>query len=101
MGKLVRDYIPEIIPAEKSHLFRFTTLAEPEYGERLKAKLLEEIGEYLEAENIEELADVYEVLEAIIKLKQFDLEEVKQAQQQKRIKRGGFEKRLLMEDQAL
>jgi predicted house-cleaning noncanonical NTP pyrophosphatase (MazG superfamily) len=98
MAKLVRDYIPELIPKEKSHLFRFTTLAEQEYGERLNEKLLEEIGEYLEAESVEELADVFEVLEAIITLKQLDLDEVKQLQKQKRMLRGGFEKRLLMED---
>ncbi|MBS0656326.1 MAG: nucleoside triphosphate pyrophosphohydrolase [Verrucomicrobia bacterium] len=98
MAKLVRDLIPQIIPQEKMHLFRFTEVSENEYANLLKQKLREEIDEYLEAENLEELADVYEVLEAIIKAKKFDVESLKNVQIDKRLKRGGFEKRLLMEE---
>jgi predicted house-cleaning noncanonical NTP pyrophosphatase (MazG superfamily) len=98
MGKLVRDLIPQIMPQERVHLFQFTQVSESEYALLLKQKLREEIDEYLEAENLEELADVYEVLEAIIKTKKFDVESLKNVQTDKRLKWGGFEKRLLMED---
>ena len=97
MNKLVRDNIPKFIPATESHSFKFTPLAEPEYGEELKKKLVEEVEEYLQSENAEELADIYEVLEAIIKLKSFDFEEIKRIKQKKHDQRGGFEKRLFME----
>jgi predicted house-cleaning noncanonical NTP pyrophosphatase (MazG superfamily) len=98
MSKLVRDRIPEIIPPSKSHFFRFSTLSEAEFGKHLKRKLLEEVDEYLETENVEELADIYEVLDAIIKFKQFELRQIHQKQAQKREQRGGFEKRILMEE---
>jgi predicted house-cleaning noncanonical NTP pyrophosphatase (MazG superfamily) len=98
MAKLVRDLTPAAIPQEKLHLFRFTTLSELEYGEYLKKKLREEVEEYLETENVEELADIYEVLDSIIKLKQFHLDEIELMQNQKRMQRGSFEKRLLMEN---
>ncbi len=97
MKKLVRDEIPRIIPSTESHLFRFVTLSDLEYAEQLKKKLVEEVEEYLEAENIEELADVYEVLDAIIKFKSFDLGEIHKVKKNKRDQRGGFENRLLME----
>jgi len=97
MNKLVRDYIPNVIPKEDLHRFRFVRLTDEDYAEHLKKKLVEEVAEYLQAENKEELADIYEVLEAIIKFKGFDLEEVRQVQQNKRDVRGGFEERLLMQ----
>ncbi len=97
MKKLVRDKIPNIIPAAESHLFKFVPLADAEYAEQLKKKLVEEVKEYLEAENVEELADIYEVLDAIIKFKTFDSEEIHRVKQTKLDLRGGFEKRLLME----
>jgi predicted house-cleaning noncanonical NTP pyrophosphatase (MazG superfamily) len=97
MSKLVRDLIPEVIPEDKRDLFRFSTLNEKEYREHLNKKLLEEVNEFLEVENMEELADIFEVIDAIMKLNQFDREELRAVQESKREKRGGFEKRLLME----
>jgi len=98
MSKLVRDLIPDVIPHDRTHLYRFKEVSEDEYGRLLKQKLVEEVHEFLEAENVEELADIYEVIDALIKLKQFDKEQILQVQQKKRKKRGGFEKRLLMEN---
>lgn len=97
MHKLVRDEIPKIIPDTQSHLFRFIILSDVEYAEQLKKKLVEEVEEYLQSENVEELADIYEVLDAIIKFKAFDLDEIRRFKENKRDQRGGFEKRLLME----
>ena len=97
MNKLVRDKIPNIIPIDALSYLRFIPLNDREYADELKKKLVEEVEEYLKAENIEELADIYEVLEAIIKLKKFDPKEINQVKKEKKEQRGGFEKRLFME----
>ena len=97
MSKLVRDLIPEIIPQEKMGLYQFKKVGEEEYNQLLKKKLMEEAMEYTEAENIEELADLFEVIDAIIKLKKFDKNDILEVQRKKREERGGFENRLLME----
>lgn len=97
MNKLVRDEIPRVIPADKLSFFKFTTLNDAEYAEELKKKLLEEVHEYIQAENMEELADIYEVLEAIIKFKSFNHKDIDLVKQNKRDERGGFEKCLLMQ----
>lgn len=97
MSKLVRDLIANIIPADKRHLYKFSEVSQAQYAILLKDKLLEEVSEYLEAENKEELADILEVIDAIMKLKNFDKKEVLAIQKQKREARGGFEKRILME----
>ena len=97
MSKLVRDLIPEIIPKEKIDNYKFTTVNGEEYERLLKEKLIEEINEFLEAENLEELADVFEVLESIMKLKNFTYDALNKVKLAKKISRGGFEKQLLME----
>ena len=97
MAKLVRDFIPNVIPDDKMHLYKFSEVNQEQYEALLKEKLLEEVKEYLEAENMEELADIFEVIDAILQLKQFNKDEVIAIQKQKKEQRGGFEKRLLME----
>ncbi len=97
MSKLVRDLIPDIIPEDKKGHYKFTVVEDEEYGRLLKEKLVEEVHEYLEAENLEELADVLEVLEAIMKHKNFIQSELEDVKESKKEKRGGFEKKLLME----
>jgi predicted house-cleaning noncanonical NTP pyrophosphatase (MazG superfamily) len=97
MAKLVRDLIPNVIPADKQHLYKFSTVDKEKYAVLLKNKLVEEVNEYLEAENKEELADILEVMDALMKLQDFKKEEVLAIQKQKREERGGFEKQLLME----
>lgn len=97
MIKLVRDHIPEIVPTDKQHLYKFSTVNEEQYAVLLKNKLLEEVNEYLVAENKEELADILEVMDALMKLMNFDKEVVLAIQKRKRDECGGFEKRILME----
>lgn len=96
MSKLVRDHIPKILSEEKKQLYQFTIVDHEQYNHFLKEKLLEETKEYLESETIEELADLFEVIEAIIKLRNFDFQEIKNIQKKKRDERGSFEKRILM-----
>ena len=105
MSKLVRDLIPEIIPKEKRSGLKFTTVDDDTFESLLKDKLIEEVNEFLEAERLgkssndilEELADIYEVLESIMKVKKFAFEELNRVKEQKKKERGGFEKQILME----
>lgn len=97
LPKLVRDFIPDIIPLEKKSKLRFTTMENNVYEEYLYKKLTEEVGEFLYDKNIEELADIHEVLEAIMKVKGFSFEELEIVKSSKKRERGGFDKQILME----
>ncbi len=95
-GKLVRDNIPEIIRAKGGE--PVTHVADDvEYGQRLKAKLVEEAGEYFRDESENEIADVLEVVEAICAFRGVSLEQVRGIQQKKREERGGFAGRIVLD----
>ena len=61
MSKLVRDLIPNVIPADKLSLYKFSIVDKEQYAFLLRNKLQEEVDEYLESEDKEELADILEV----------------------------------------
>src|SRR3989339_1021488 len=94
-NKLVRDLIPELIASKGE--FCKTHLATPEEFEiKLLEKVLEEAQELKEDHgSIEELADMLEVFEALIELKGYDWEQLRQVQKEKKEKRGGFTKRII------
>jgi predicted house-cleaning noncanonical NTP pyrophosphatase (MazG superfamily) len=96
-NKLVRDRIPEIIEA-KGQTCKTHIAEEMEYAAKLKEKLQEEAAEFVKDDNIEELADLLEVVEAIKKLKGFDSAELEKVRLEKHEKRGGFEKRIILEE---
>ncbi len=94
--KLVRDNIPQII--EENGDLAFTHIAEKaEYRQRLKAKLTEEVNEYLDSGDIEELADILEVIHSLTALDGLPREQLKLIQTKKRQERGGFEKRIVLD----
>jgi predicted house-cleaning noncanonical NTP pyrophosphatase (MazG superfamily) len=97
-GKLVRDNIPEIIKANgEKPITRI--LSKEEYKSELEKKLLEECNEVLEADNkIEELADLLEVMIALSKLQGKSFEDIVKECENKRIKRGGFDKMIYLEN---
>ncbi len=96
MGKLVRDKIPQIIQADgKSPIIR--TLSEADYLQELDKKLNEEVAEYQADKSIEEMADVLEVLYAICEARGHSIDELMDAKNSKKEKRGGFEKRIFWE----
>lgn len=96
-NKLVRDRIPEIIKEKGDN--PITHIAEDvEYWDKLKEKLLEEIEEFKKDENIEEIADILEVLDAIIDYKGFDRDEIAKAKNTKAEVRGGFKKRIILDE---
>ena len=99
-NKLVRDNIPKIIEKDKEiPIIRF--LSNEEYRKELYKKLLEECNEVLEAQNseerIEELSDVLEIIKSIAELEGQSLEKVLETANNKRLKKGGFQKRIFLE----
>ena len=95
-GKLVRDRIIDIIIANgEKPIYR--TLTDEEYLEELHKKLFEEANEFVEADDKEELADLLEVVYAIAKHKNIDMEEVEKIRLKKCEKRSGFENKIYLE----
>jgi predicted house-cleaning noncanonical NTP pyrophosphatase (MazG superfamily) len=92
--KLVRDRIPEIINNHgKRCVYRIAE--REEYLVRLLDKLREEVEEFVEDPSEEELADIHEVLDQIQKA--YRLHGFKAEQISKRIKKGAFEQRIVLE----
>lgn len=94
-NKLIRDKIPEIINAQGKKC-ETRILDNEEYLNELNKKLKEELNEYYESGEIEELADITEIIYAISQHKGASIEEFEKMRQDKRDKRGGFEKRLFL-----
>ncbi|MER6514483.1 nucleoside triphosphate pyrophosphohydrolase [Nonomuraea sp. NPDC001636] len=99
-GKLVRDQIPQVIEADGGKAM-VRVLDECEVLPALTAKLAEEAEELRRAEphdRLEELADLYEVLTALTEALGYSDEEVKEAARHKRTERGGFRRRLWLDE---
>ncbi len=95
--KLVRDGVPEIIRRKGEHC-EVTVMAEEEYQQALRDKLVEEAKEVAQAltlqELITELADVQEVFDTLRATYALSQETIAQEQARRRAERGGFERRL-------
>ncbi len=98
--KLVRDNIPIIIE-DNGDTPVTRVLNETEYRRELLWKLQEESNEVVNATSreqlIEELADVLEILKALAKLENKSMADVIEVAQEKRLVKGGFEKRIYLE----
>lgn len=99
-NKLVRDNIPNIIEND-NEISVTRILSDDEYRIELHKKLLEECNELISAKTsdniIEEASDVFEVLKSISELEGKDIDIVIEYSNQKRIKRGGFSKKIFLE----
>ena len=99
-NKLVRDNIPSIIQ-EDNEIPIIRILSDVEYRQELYKKLLEESQEVINSQDtedtLEELADVLEVLKSIAELENRNLDDVIEIANQKRLKRGGFSKKIFLE----
>ncbi|MBC5731947.1 nucleoside triphosphate pyrophosphohydrolase [Pseudoflavonifractor hominis] len=93
--KLVRDHIPEIIEAD-GKICVCETLSDEDYLYLLDQKLNEELAEYQESKSLEELADLLEVMQAVVKVRGWTLEELEKVRADKASERGGFEKKILL-----
>ena len=98
-NKLVRDKIPEIIKCNGENPVIYI-LNDERYKEELEKKLYEEYNEVLNSsgkDRIEELADMLEVISALAKLENSNLEEVIEVSKEKVKKRGAFDKKIYLE----
>lgn len=93
--KLVRDRIPEIIEADGKTCI-CETLSPEDYLRLLDEELNEELAEYQESKSLEELADLLEVMRAVVKARGWTPEDLERVRADKAAKRGGFEKKLLL-----
>ena len=94
---LVRNNRVDIM--EKQGIFvNYSVLSDDDYLRELKKKILEEANEVAEAEDDEELkleiADVLEVVENILAVKNISLEEIQDLKIKKQNKIGKFDKKL-------
>ena len=96
-NKLVRDRIPEIIEAGGSTCVT-EILSDEKYLKMIDAKLDEELAEYHQDQNLEELADLTEVIHAAVIARGYTLEDLEQVRAEKALKRGGFEKKILLKE---
>jgi predicted house-cleaning noncanonical NTP pyrophosphatase (MazG superfamily) len=95
-NKLVRDRIPENIKMA-GHESKIRVLDDDEYGLYLRKKLQEEVDEFQDSKSLEELAYILEVVYALAAVQGKSPEDLEALRADKRGKRGGFEKRLLLE----
>jgi len=99
-NKLVRDKIPEIIKSNNGEPF-YRELNDEEYWEYLLKKDNEELEEVRSALSFEErqkeLADKLEIISAMAEFNGFTLQDIINEADIKKEKRGGFQKRLLLE----
>lgn len=93
--KLVRDGIPRLI-AESGKKVTFRILDDVEFKEYLEKKLDEEVAEFHESKSIEEIADIMEVLIALVDAYNFDEDEMRCYRHNKKVKLGGFNKRICL-----
>ena len=96
-NKLVRDKIPEDIDSNKGRKSKYRILNDTEYLEELNKKVLEEANEFIENDSIEELGDLMEVINAIMKVKGYKMEEVYKAMEVKADKKGKFDNKIFLE----
>jgi predicted house-cleaning noncanonical NTP pyrophosphatase (MazG superfamily) len=100
-NKLWRDNAPRMMEENHGSVIHWRRLDDSEYDSQLRIKLVEEMDEVCKAQTRNELkaeiADVYEVLDALMKLHAIEKEEVDIIQLHKRSERGGFEGRTFVD----
>ena len=96
-NKLVRDKIPEEINNEPGRKCKYRILNDTEYLKELNKKVLEEANEFIEENSIEELGDLMEVINAIMKLKGYNMKDIERVMKAKEEKKGAFNKKIFLE----
>ena len=95
-NKLVRDKILDII-AVAGKTYQAHIADDREYQEALYAKIIEELNEFKENPSIEEAADIMEVVNSLFEYNGFKLEDIEEMRKIKAAKRGGFQKRFVLD----
>lgn len=96
-NKLVRNKIPEIIESTGKKA-KYRILDKAEYLIELEKKLDEEVAEFHESKTLEELADILEVLYALSGTLGHSIEDLVNCCGKKYAERGGFNKRIFLEE---
>jgi predicted house-cleaning noncanonical NTP pyrophosphatase (MazG superfamily) len=98
-GRVVRDRIPSLVK-EAGHKVSFRELGDDEKPRFLKQKIANEARELLRADlgkEKEEIADILEALEAFIKSRGYDRDDLKRVKEAKKKRRGAFDKVFVVE----
>lgn len=98
--KLIRDKFFEHMTSDPKQKPDYRILNDEEYEVELKKKLIEESSEIEktnDAEIVEEIADIYEIIDHILELKNISKEDVLKKQEAKREKAGSFSKKVFIE----
>lgn len=95
--KLVRDNIPALIEGNGEKVVTHIA-SDKEYEEKLIEKLDEEVVEFNSDRTTEELADILEVVYAIGEYNGVSKEQLEEVRVKKREARGGFEKRIILDE---
>ncbi|GAB1475224.1 nucleoside triphosphate pyrophosphohydrolase [Bacillota bacterium] len=96
-NKLVRDEIPKLIE-ESGRKQTSRILDEQQYFNALIDKVVEEIEEFRTSGIEEEIADVYEALDCLVKLKEYEPMHIDYIRLIKREARGSFLEKILLEE---
>ena len=100
-NKLVRDRVPEIIKASGKQVI-VKQLNQAEHFEQARLKLYEELKEYedtnIDEECLEELADILELAYELGRMHGASCDEMNTIREEKRERKGGFEKGLFLEE---
>ena len=95
--KLIRDRVPEII-SNSGAKYKTHIANDDEYWEKLRTKLSEKVEEFLKDPSVDELADIVEIVHAIADFKFGGSGNVNDVKMVKFRERGGFEKRLILDE---
>lgn len=100
-NKLIRDKIPEIIKRNNS-VPKLSILSRKRFVQELKKKLVEESVELQKAsgkkEILNELSDVLETIQTVARIEKIRWSEVEKKQKIKTRERGGFKKRIFLQE---
>jgi len=96
-NKLVRDKIPQLIEGSGRN-YNSRVLDEKEYFDALIDKVIEEIEEYRISGLEEEIADVYEALDCLVELKEYEPMHLDYLQLIRKEARGSFKEKILLID---
>lgn len=97
LNKLARDRLHENLAVRGATAIT-RILSDEEYKLALYKKLQEEVTEFLETPIPEELADVLEVIYALAPIVAGSIQELEQVRIAKKDHRGGFDKKMFVEE---
>jgi predicted house-cleaning noncanonical NTP pyrophosphatase (MazG superfamily) len=96
-NKLVRDNIPKLIE-ESGRNYSSRILEEKEYLDALLNKIVEEVEEFRARNNEEDIADIYEALDCLVLLKEYEQMHIDYLKLIRREARGSYKDRILLEE---